>query len=237
MNLCQILFVSLCARAWPWGNLMLSVHAAALTAIRLVLASSSPRRVELIRDNLGLNVEVCPSNFAEDLRKSDFADAKAYCQETARRKAEEVAARCCGAAAGRAELVIAADTVVSLAGSVLEKPRDTAHACEMLRALSGSDHEVITAVSLIYLPADRALPRRERTVAEITRVRFASLTEGAIQAYVDSGEPMDKAGAYGIQGRAGAFVTRIEGCYFNVVGLPLNRLCVELTSLLELEEP
>lgn len=216
---------------------MLAAHSAALTAIRLVLASSSPRRVELIRDNLGLLVEVCPSNFAEDLPKADFADAAAYCQETARRKAEEVAARCCGTAGGRAELVIAADTVVSLAGSVLEKPRDEAHAIEMLRALSGSDHEVITAISLIYVPADRATPRRERTVAEVTRVRFASLTDGAIRAYVSSGEPMDKAGAYGIQGRAGAFVSRIDGCYFNVVGLPLNRLCVELISLLELDEP
>lgn len=215
---------------------MLNAHAAALTAIRLVLASSSPRRVELMRDNLGLNVEVCPSNFAEDLPKADFPDAKAYCKETARRKAEEVAARCCGAGGGRAELVIAADTVVSLAGNVLEKPRDEAHACEMLRALSGSDHEVITAVSLIYLPADRSMPRRERTVGEVTRVRFSALTDGAIRAYVDSGEPMDKAGAYGIQGRAGAFVSRIDGCYFNVVGLPLNRLCVELISLLELQE-
>lgn len=220
----------------PIPSEMLGPHAAALTAIRLVLASSSPRRVELIRDNLGLNVEVCPSNFAEDLSKADFADAKAYCAETARRKAEEVAARCCGAADGRAELVIAADTVVSLAGSVLEKPRDEAHACEMLRALSGSDHEVITAISLIYLPADRAMPRRERTVAEITRVRFSALTDSAIRTYVNSGEPMDKAGAYGIQGRAGAFVSRIDGCYFNVVGLPLNRLAVEMISLLELKD-
>lgn len=212
------------------------MSAPALSMFRIVLASASPRRVELMRDNLGLAFEVCPSQFAEDLLKSDFPDAAAYCRETARRKAEEVAARCCGrdAARGRAQLVFAADTVVSLAGRVLEKPRDAAHAAEMLGALSASEHEVVTAVAFVLMP-DGGRPAREHVFAETTRVRFSKLSAEAIDAYVGTGEPMDKAGAYGIQGRGGAMVERIEGCYFNVVGLPLNRLCAELVAFLGAE--
>lgn len=207
-----------------------------LAALRLVLASASPRRVELIRDNLGLVVEVCPSRFEENLCKSDYADAAAYCQETARRKAEEVAARCCSRNCGRAQLVIAADTVVSLAGRVLEKPRDADHAFAMLRELSESDHQVVTAVAFMLVPAEGDQPVREHAFTETTRVRFSKLSDSVINDYIQSGEPMDKAGAYGIQGRGGAFVQRIEGCYFNVVGLPLNRFCSELTTFLGSEQ-
>ncbi|KAG8469637.1 hypothetical protein KFE25_006092 [Diacronema lutheri] len=210
----------------------------ALTAFRIVLASASPRRVELMRENLGLEIDVRPSQFAEDLPKSDFADAAAYCRETARQKATEVAARCCGGdeACGRAQLVIAADTVVSLAGRVLEKPRDESHAAEMLRSLSGGEHEVITAIALVLVPAERGAPVREACVAEVTRVRFGDLSDSVIDAYIKTGEPMDKAGAYGIQGRAGAFVTSIDGCFFNVVGLPLSRLCAEIVLLLGIQQ-
>jgi septum formation protein len=213
-------------------------YAQALGAIRIVLASASPRRVELMRENLGLTVEVIPSTFAEDLKKADFADAKAYCLATATCKADEVATRCCAsdAAGGRAQLVVAADTVVSLGGAVLEKPKDQAHAFEMLRSLSGSEHEVITAVALIHVPAEPGQPVRKSSFAEVTRVRFSALSDSAIRAYVATGEPMDKAGAYGIQGRGGALVLRLDGCYYNVVGLPINRLSSEVIALLGLTE-
>ncbi|KAJ1627135.1 Maf-like protein [Pavlovales sp. CCMP2436] len=208
----------------------------ALAAIRLVLASASPRRVELVRDNLGLSVEVCPSLFEETLLKADFPDARAYCQATARGKALEVAARCCFPR-DVDQLVIAADTVVSLDGHmVMEKPRDKGHAAEMLRSLSGSQHSVITAAALIFIPAEGGGTARERLFAEVTRVRFSKLSEGVVAAYVASGEPMDKAGGYGIQGKGGTLVEGIEGCYFNVVGLPINALSREIIALLGLEE-
>ena len=125
--------------------------------------------------------------------------------------------------------VLGADTIVVLDGDVLEKPRDAAHAAEMLRRLSGQTHEVMTAVAL----ADKQRVC-ERLV--ITRVTFRTLTAQDIAAYVESGEPMDKAGAYGIQGLGGCFVRRIEGSYHAVVGLPLVEtweLLSEFNSLRE----
>ncbi|HEX8811924.1 MAG TPA: Maf family protein, partial [Terracidiphilus sp.] len=111
-------------------------------------------------------------------------------------------------------VVLGADTTVVLDGEILGKPRDAADAARMLRALSGRTHRVITGVAVVS--AERA-----EVAAEITAVKFADIGDGEIAAYVASGEPMDKAGAYGIQGRAAKWIPRIEGCYFNVVGLPL----------------
>ena len=116
-------------------------------------------------------------------------------------------------------IIIGADTAVELDGRIFGKPRDAAQAREMLSALSGKTHPVLTGIFLLRLP-DGAT----RSAVEITRVTFASLDAAEIGAYIASGEPMDKAGAYGIQGRAGRFISAIEGCYFNVVGLPLARL-------------
>lgn len=220
--------------------MLLAEHAPALAALRLVLASGSPRRSELLREQLGLaHFEVLPSRFAEDLDKAAFATPAEYCAETARRKGDEVLRRCCcaEAAAGaerRAQLVISADTVVCLDGAALEKPRDAADAAATLRRLSGRPHEVVTAVALALLPAGEREPGAARTRAfrETTRVRFAELSDAAIDAYVACGEPMDKAGSYGIQGRGAPLVAALDGCYFNVVGLPLHRLSVELGALL-----
>jgi len=134
-----------------------------------------------------------------------------YAQRLARDKALAVFAR------HRDQAVLGADTVVVMDEHLLEKPADAADATRMLRLLSGRTHQVITAVCLITVGF-------ERTEAEVTQVSFCRLSDEEIAAYVRSGEPMDKAGAYGIQGIASRWASRIEGCYFNVVGLPLPRV-------------
>ncbi len=146
-------------------------------------------------------------------------------EEAAVRLALEKASRAALQVEGAA-IVVAADTQVEVEGRNLGKPADPEDAVRMLRLLAGRTHRVVTGVAALRLP-DRAV----RTAAECTLVSFAPLTEEEIRAYVATGEPMDKAGGYGIQGRAGAFVTRIEGCYFNVVGLPLYRTVVLLSEL------
>jgi septum formation protein len=136
-------------------------------------------------------------------------------------KAELVAARAVGPA-----IVIAADTIVALEAAILGKPRTSEDARQMLAKLSGRTHTVMTGVLLIRLPD---VERRE--FIETTQVHFASVSKEEIAKYLSSGEPFDKAGAYAIQGLGGRFIPRIDGCYFNVVGLPLARLCKELTEL------
>jgi septum formation protein len=180
----------------------------------LYLASASPRRAELLKQ-VGLEFRVLPSRVEERRRPREAAAA--YVKRLARDKAADVLERLCrrGLRSGR---VLGADTVVVLAGRVLEKPRDAAEARAMLARLSGHRHQVLTGVSLIDVGT-----RRTQSVVELTEVEFRRLAPVEIAAYVATGEPLDKAGAYGIQGAAAAFVRRIEGCYFNVVGLPLAR--------------
>ncbi|MDI6710546.1 MAG: Maf family protein [Thermoanaerobacterales bacterium] len=176
----------------------------------LILASSSPRRRELLK-GLGLDFTV----FACDVDESiDAGGAPApQVEALALRKARAVAGRLdCG-------LVIGADTVVVLGGRILGKPADAREAAAMLRDLEGASHEVYTGVAVVEAGSGRAVVDHERTV-----VRFRSLTEAEIAAYVATGEPLDKAGAYGIQGIGAFLVAGIEGCYTNVVGLPLGRL-------------
>lgn len=142
-------------------------------------------------------------------------------QRLADAKAELVAARSVGPA-----IVIAADTAVLAGSQILGKPRTTEDARQMLRALSGATHSVVTGVSLVRLPDGE-----RRSFVETTRVQFSPLSAEDIEDYLATGEPFDKAGGYAIQGRAGRFIPRIEGCYFNVVGLPLARLARELAEL------
>ncbi|EOL8936735.1 nucleoside triphosphate pyrophosphatase [Cronobacter dublinensis] len=172
----------------------------------LYLASGSPRRQELL-GMLGVSFERLVPGVEE--QRAEKEAPQDYVTRLARDKA-----RAGVALAARDLPVLGADTIVVLDGDVLEKPRDAAHAAEMLRRLSGQTHQVMTAVAL----AD-SLRVRERLV--ITRVTFRALTAQDIAAYVESGEPMDKAGAYGIQGLGGCFVRSIEGSYHAVVGLPL----------------
>ncbi|ALB65294.1 Maf family protein [Cronobacter dublinensis] len=187
----------------------------------LYLASGSPRRQELL-GMLGVSFERLVPGVEE--QRAEKEAPQDYVTRLARDKA-----RAGVALAARDLPVLGADTIVVLDGDVLEKPRDAAHAAEMLRRLSGQTHQVMTAVAL----AD-SLRVRERLV--ITRVTFRALTAQDIAAYVESGEPMDKAGAYGIQGLGGCFVRSIEGSYHAVVGLPLVEtweLLSEFNSLRE----
>ena len=147
--------------------------------------------------------------------------AEAMVARLADAKAELVAARSVGPA-----IVVAADTAVLIGAQILGKPRTTEDARQMLYMLSGMTHSVVTGVTLIRLPdAER------RSFVESTLVHFAAMTAEEIEEYLATGEPFDKAGGYAIQGRAGRFIPRIEGCYFNVVGLPLARLARELREL------
>jgi septum formation protein len=181
----------------------------------LVLASASPRRRELLAQ-AGYTFEVRPAHIPEDPRPGE--EPIAYVARLAREKAEtvyrELAGRDGGAAGGDALAVLGADTTVVVDGEILAKPEDAADAARMLRRLSGRTHRVITGVAL-------ATAEGTEVAAEVTAVRFVALADEEIAAYVATGEPMDKAGAYAIQGGAAKWIPRIEGCYFNVVGLPL----------------
>lgn len=171
----------------------------------LILASKSPRRQEILRD-AGFEFVVRPSDVPEVRREGE--PPQDYVQRLAREKAEATPYE-------DGDIVLAADTVVVLRGEVLEKPRDAADATRMLKLLSAKTHEVFTGICL------RGAAGEIVDVAR-TKVHFARMKPAEIGEYVASGEPMDKAGAYGIQGLASKFIRRIEGCYFNVVGLPVS---------------
>ena len=172
---------------------------------KIVLASSSPRRAELLR-NAGIQFALSPVDVPEVRRHQEWPE------DFVRRLASEKAA--VAFAKYRDKFVLGADTVVIVEGQMLGKPKDAQDASRMLRLLSGGSHLVTTGVSLRG-------PNIEDTRAETTRVSFTLLTEAEIAEYVATGEPMDKAGAYGIQGIASRWVTHLDGCYFNVMGLPV----------------
>jgi septum formation protein len=178
--------------------------------MRLVLASSSPRRAELL-NAAGIEFDAMPADVDERVR--DGESAERYTRRVADAKACRVLARSHG------RPVVAADTVVVVDGQILGKPADAADARRMLRLLSGRRHEVVTAVSVSLGGEYDSCPTG--TGVERTTVEFASLSDEEIDWYVASGEPMDKAGAYAIQGLGSRFVTRIDGSYSNVVGLPV----------------
>jgi len=192
------------------------------TPPRLILASTSPRRRELLA-LLGLPFDVVPSRFDEDALPPDGLAPADYVTRLASGKAAEVAARTEGDA-----LVIGADTTVVLGGDFLGKPADTEDARAMLRRLSGRTHQVYTGLCLV--PVQASIAGKAVTDFAVTDVTFGSIPEDALLAYVATGEPLDKAGAYGIQGRALSFIPAIHGDYFNVVGLPLNRLSIMLKT-------
>lgn len=186
--------------------------------MKLILASASVRRAEILHD-AGLSFTVMSSAVDETPMAGESPGQ--IVQRLADAKAELVAARAVGPA-----IVIAADTEVVLDGQVMGKPRTSEDARQMLERLSGRTHSVLTGVTLVRLPdAER------RSFIETTHVHFAHIPAEEITRYLGTGEPFDKAGSYAIQGRAGRYVPRIEGCYFNIVGLPLARLCQELREL------
>ena len=185
----------------------------------LILASASPRRATLL-SQIGLTFDIHPSDAVEPPHNI-YANKSAsqVTQELALLKAASVVQHYDNG------LIIGADTLVSLDGKLLGKPVDDAEALAMLTSLSNTCHEVVTGVALID-----ASSGREHIWSEVTQVYFRKLQSTEITAYIASSEPSDKAGAYGIQGRGAAFVRRIEGCYFNVVGLPLASLVEHLSD-------
>ena len=187
---------------------------------RLILASASPRRRELLRQ-IGLEFEVMESGCEETVGKLPPRDA--VCRLSAR-KAEQVRDRIAG---GDGVVVVGADTVVAFEDRILGKPADEEDARAMLRMLSGNTHRVYTGVTLCYGEGCR----KSRTFYEMTGVTLYPLSEEEIRDYVRTGEPLDKAGAYGIQGCFAAYVKGIKGDYNNVVGLPVGRLYQELKDL------
>ncbi|GMH34007.1 hypothetical protein BSKO_01841 [Bryopsis sp. KO-2023] len=214
---------------------MITQHLEALSKKSIVLASKSPRRRELL-NLFGLRkFEVQSSSFEETLDPKSFSSPGEYATETAFHKAIDVV-DVLATTGAQGDIVIAADTIVDLKGEVLEKPSDEQHAFEMLSRISGNVHFVHTGVVLV-LPSVRDTVKDEEGVVRrfwtTTQVEFDDLSPETIKAYIATGEPMDKAGAYGIQGFGGAFVKRIEGCYFNVMGLPLNMLSKNLQTLID----
>jgi septum formation protein len=189
--------------------------------LRIILASSSPRRAEILRE-AGIAFEISPTQIDEMALPGEAAQAMVARLAEAKARAAEAQLD-----AGSGEcIVIGADTTVELDGQIFAKPRDADHAHEMLGTLSGRTHRVLTGIFLLRSPDNVA-----RSAVETTAVTFAPMSKDEIYAYVASDEPMGKAGAYAIQGLAGRYIPKIVGCYFNVVGLPLARLYALLREL------
>lgn len=184
--------------------------------MQVILASASPRRLALLQQ-IGIEATVCPADFDEvsgsAVQAEDvvLANAVGKCQAVVKIKGDSLP-------------VIAADTVVVAEGVILGKPQNAEDAVEMLKQLSGKTHKVLTGIAVSYAG---------EMLAEVceTKVVFRDLTDGEIKNYVATGEPLDKAGAYGIQGKGAVLVEKIDGCYNNVVGLPLTRMQLILAKL------
>lgn len=185
---------------------------------RLILASASPRRRELLTQ-VGYMFEVIPSTCEEVITTDEPIQ---IVEELSRQKAEDVYNM---QQEKEGVIVIGADTIVVYEGRIMGKPKDTEEACSMLEQLQGKTHKVYTGVTLCYTAGG---VRENRTFHECTEVTFYAMSQKVIEQYVETKEPMDKAGAYGIQGKGAIFVEKIVGDYNNVVGLPVARLCREL---------
>lgn len=215
---------------------------------RNILASGSPRRREILQ-SVGFPVDIVTSHFIENLDKDSFSHPCEYVKENAKQKAVEVWKRLMETGSSRnPDLVIGADTVVTMDEVIYEKPNDAKDAFNMLSKLSGQKHTVFTGIALVTplqptqppVDLERAIPiippssPKEcidyvvTTFHEATDVTMTEMTDQIIQAYIETREPFEKAGGYGIQGIGGSLIEGIRGDYFNVMGLPLHRLCKEL---------
>ncbi|XP_032385834.1 putative bifunctional dTTP/UTP pyrophosphatase/methyltransferase protein isoform X1 [Etheostoma spectabile] len=195
----------------------------------VVLASASPRRLEIL-SNAGLRFEVVPSWFKETLNKRLFKAPHEYAVETAKQKALEVARRMPFKHLKTPDIVIGADTIVTVNGLILEKPVDKEDAYRMLSSLSGKEHSVITGVAIVFchVKENEEVDYQLIDFYEETKVKFADLSDNMLWEYINSGEPMDKAGGYGIQALGGMLVEYVHGDFLNVVGFPLNHFCKQL---------
>ena len=203
----------------------------------IILASGSPRRKELL-EQIGLEFEICPAKGEEVITTTIPHEAVL---ELSKQKAEEVAggiaaylehgipSQLMGEAKGQDILVIGADTVVAYGDKILGKPKDEENAREMLSLLSGNTHRVYTGVTCVFISADGKTG--EHSFYEKTDVSMCPMSPEQIQRYIATGEPMDKAGSYAIQGKCAVYIRKIDGDYNNVVGLPVGRLYQELLAL------
>ena len=199
---------------------------------QIILASQSPRRKELL-EQIGLEFEICPSKGEEIITKTIPEEVV---MELSKQKAEEVAAMVSSFGENHKEittpsdiLVIGADTVVAYDGKILGKPKDEADAKAMLTMLSGNTHSVFTGVTLVLI--DKSGRAGELVFYEKTDVKMHEMSEVEIDRYIATGEPMDKAGSYAIQGKCAIYVEKIDGDYNNVVGLPITRIYQELKKI------
>lgn len=183
---------------------------------QIILASASPRRAEILK-SAGFEFTVFASEVDESRKRRE--DAATYVKRVAEMKARAVQARLQNAPETFSSVIVAADTIVSVDGEILGKPVSPDDARSMLRRLSGRCHDVFSGLAVL-----EANTRDATLAVERTGVEFSALSDAEIDDYVQSGEPFGKAGAYAIQGRGGRFIPRVEGCYFNVMGLPLARL-------------
>lgn len=184
----------------------------------VILASESPRRYELLR-MIGLEFKVRPSHVDEIYQ--DHLSPEEYAIENAKKKCMSIATKYPNS------LVISADTIVVYKNEILEKPKDEMHALEILKKLSNHTHEVITGFGFILGDEQKSFFDYEET-----RVTFRKLTEYEIKAYIETGEPFDKAGGYGAQGFGSLIIKKVDGCFFNVVGLPLPKFFTSLDKFL-----
>lgn len=195
---------------------------------RLILASSSPRRHELLAQ-IGLSFEVIASHAKENTKSTEPGE---MVQELSSLKATDVFGQILPEERA-GTIVIGADTLVSIEGKVMGKPADESQAQDMLSRLQGNTHQVYTGVTLIWQAAGEREQRR-KTFFEKTDVSMFPMSTEEIKSYIATGEPMDKAGAYGIQGKCAAYIKGLSGDYYNVVGLPVGRLYQELKEIVRL---
>ena len=199
---------------------------------RIILASGSPRRKELL-EQIGIEFEICPAKGEEVITKTVPHDVV---MELSRQKALEVAGMVVSYGDSHADIttptdimIIGADTVVAYDDMILGKPKDEEDAKKTLRMLSGNAHSVYTGVSVVFISKDGRVG--EHTFYDTTKVKMYEMTDAEIERYVATNEPMDKAGSYGIQGKCAIHIEKIEGDYNNVVGLPVSKLYQELLGL------
>ncbi len=199
--------------------------------IDIILASKSPRRQELLHQ-IDISYRCMPSSKEEVITTNCPAEAVKELSAQKARDIEEQIKSAQQVSNKGSKIIIGADTVVAFEGKILGKPKDEKDAFSMLSMLSGKSHEVYTGVTVIYLSGYENYPRKEIVFSECTKVKVAQLSEDDIKNYIATKEPMDKAGAYGIQGKFGKYINGIEGDYNNVVGLPIARLFQEVRDKL-----
>ena len=201
---------------------MLEQTVQALASGRVILASGSPRRHEIIQ-KMGINAEVVPSFYDENLDRSAYANHGDYVQDIAKYKVQEVYDRL-KAHSRPPSLIIGADTLVTMDNIIYGKPKDQSHAFEMLSRLANREHTVYTGVCL-------KTPETEVNFYDSAKVKFGDISKEQIEAYIESGEPLDKAGGYGVQGIGGCLIEKIDGDFYTVMGIPLYLMTKKLNEI------